>query len=525
MEFPKTDSRVQVLIVAPPYRLSQTTFALGLMWIAAVLQKAGHHVEVIDMDVLNLNEEELTRQLRERTYDYLCLGGMITAWNFARFVCDYVKAIKPHVTVVVGGGIITSTPLSFLSVARADIGVIGEGEEAILDIINTIEYKKDLAGVPGIVYRRDGQLYQTGRREPIQDLDTIPFPAWDLFNVRECYSRYPSHRSVLKAKRLGSIYTTRGCPFQCTFCYTEKKVRQRSIPNVIEEIKELYERYGIRHLMIADDLFVVRKERAIEFCEALIRERIKITWSATGRCNIIDREFLKIMKAGGCDFMGLGIESGSADVLKAMKKNQTPQQIIEAVKMVQDAGIIPGGTFILGMPGETRQTIRETVSLYKEINKYRKHVNRFFFATPYPGTPLYAQMRKKGKIPDEIAFFELLSERGDAVDFVTNCTDSLSDTELIEMKKEIEAEVFHDFVKKHPLAAFCQFMATKTYWSEIQSTLIFFKMRGFVAGFLFLWKKLLTKLGWIPNPYTKRWAMKRASNSSENLLEGKNLTF
>ncbi len=519
------DSRKRVLIVAPPYRLSQTAFALGLMWIAAVLQKAGHHVEVIDMDAFNLPMDDYVKELKERRYDYLCTGGMVTAWNFIRFTSDFVKEIKPQVKVIVGGGIISSTPKSFVSVSKADAGVVGEGEETILDLIDAFENGRPLSTVDGIVFKQGDEVIQTKEGKLIQDLDSMPFPAWDLFRVGEVYSRYPSHHSVLRAKRLGSIYTTRGCPFRCTFCYTEKTVRQRSIANVIEEIKELKHRYGVRHLMIADDLFVVRKQRTIEFCEALIKEKLNVTWSATGRCNIIDPAFCKLMKRAGCDFMGLGIESGSETVLKAIKKNQTPQQIVEAVRMVQKAGITPGGTFILGLPPETKETIRETVEIYKKINSYRTHVNRFFFATPYPGTPLYDQMTQEGRIKDEIAYFELISERGDAVDFVINCTKSLSDEELIRAKEEIEQEVFRDFLKKHPWMAFMQFLVMRTPWGKIRNTLITFKMKGFREGIDFLWKKILCKLRFIPDPYERRWTKKKTYAYAQTLIEGRMVTF
>ncbi len=519
------DSSKRVLIVAPPYRLSQTAFALGLMWIAAVLERAGHHVEVIDMDAYNLPMDDFMKELRERNYDYLCTGGMITAWNFLKFTCDLVKQIKPQVKVIVGGGIISSTPKSFVSATKADVGVIGEGELAILDIIQAFENGKPLSNVDGIVFKEGDEIIQTKEGKLIQDLDSIPFPAWDLFNVGEVYSRYPSHHSILHAKRLGSIYTTRGCPFRCTFCYTEKTVRQRSIPNVIEEIKQLKDRYGIRHIMIADDLFVVRKNRTIEFCEAMIKNKIKVTWSATGRCNIVDPEFCKLMKAAGCDFMGLGIESGSDRVLKEIKKSQTPKQIVEAVKMVQQAGITPGGTFIIGLPPETKETVRETVGVYKKINSYRTHVNKFFFATPYPGTPLYDEMVKLGRIKDEIAYFEKISERGDAVDFVMNCTRGMTDEELVRIKTEIEDEVFRDFIKKHPWYAFIQFIVTKTPWGKIRNTLITFKMKGLREGVQFLWRKILVKLKLAPDPYERRWSKKKTYAYAQTMIEGRMVTF
>jgi len=277
-------------------------------------------------------------------------------------------------------------------------------------LIKAFENNQSLHTVDGIVFKEFGQVVQTKPAPMIADLDSLPFPAWDLFNVKDVYSRFPSEPSIFKAKRMGSVYTTRGCPFQCTFCYTEKAVRQRSVGNVIEEIRQLKERYGITHILISDDLFVVRKKRTVEFCEALIKSNLNVTWTATGRCNIIDPEFLKIMRRAGCMFLHLGIESGSDTVLKAIKKQQTPDMIINAVKMCRDAGIRPGGTFILGLPPETKETVRETVQVYKTLNNYRKHVNKFFFATPYPGTPLYDEMKAKGRVGNEIEFFEQLSQ-------------------------------------------------------------------------------------------------------------------
>lgn len=517
----------RILIVSPPYRLSQSGFPLGLMYIAATLEKAGHHVEVIDMDVINLPIDDYIKELKERDYDYFCAGGMITCWNFLALSCNLVKQFKPHAKAIIGGGIISSTPLSFIQNSAADIGVIGEGEETILDILHAYENNRPLDSVAGIVYRNElGKAIQTIQRPTLADLDQIPFPAWELFNVDKTYCRFPSHHSFFKAKRVASIYTTRGCPFRCTFCYTEKAVRQRSIDNIMEELKELKDRYKVKYINIADDLFVVRKTRTIEFCEAMIKNKMNLSWSATGRCNIIDKEFLKLMKAAGCEFMGLGIESGSATVLKQIKKAQTPEQIVEAVKMVQQAGITPGGTFILGLPPETKETIRETVATYKEINKYRTHVNRFFYATPYPGTELYDQMLTEGKIGNEIKYFEKISERGDAVDFCVNCTSSMTDEELIRMKREVEAEVFSDFMSKHPWYAFQQALSEKTAWSKIQTLLVTLKMHGLGEAIAFLWNKLLIKLKIRPNVHQRQnWSLHKKTYWQETLFEGHMPTF
>lgn len=519
---------MRALLVCPPYRLSLTNFPLGLAYVAASLLKKGHEVQVIDMDAYNYPIEEFTRKLREYNYDVLCTGGMITAWNFLEFTANYVKEIKPYVRVIVGGGVISSTPLSFVSNTKADIGVIGEGEETIAEVFDAFENHRDLKNVMGIVYRDpEGKIHQTLPRPQIEDPDTIPFPAWDYFETGKLYSRYPSHHSLFKAKRQLTVYTSRGCPYGCTFCYTEKQVRQRSVDNIIAEFEELRGRYGVKFVLIADDLFVVRRDRTVKFCEEMIRRRVGMKWSATGRCNLVDEEFLKLMKAAGCEFMGLGIESGSGTVLKAIKKNQTPEQIVRAVKMVTKAGIVPGGTFILGLPAETPQTVRETVELYKKINSYRTHVNRFFFATPYPGTPLYAEMLNKGKIKDEVNYFRELSKRGDAVDFVINCTEAFTDEALRQTKQEIEKEVFMDFVRKHPIYALIQFINQKTLWGKVKTLLISLKMRGLRDTYEFFMIKIKVKLGVIPDPFTRRWATITQANynTAQTMIEGNVTTF
>lgn len=498
-------SKLKILIISPPYRLSAVCLPLGLAYIAAVLRKAGYPVEVIDMDVKNYAPNEYKRILQEKKFDVLCLGGMITAWNFFKFTSDYVKEIKPDVKIVIGGGVITSTPRSFLSVSPADVGVIGEGEDRILDILAAFESGRSLSDIPSIVYRENGEIKQTAPGPLIEDLDRIPFPAWDLFEVEKSYACFPSHDSLLTAKRQMAIATSRGCPYQCTFCYSEKKMRFRSVENVIAEMEELKRRYGITHFSLVDDLFVAQKKRVVHFCEELIRRKMNVSWSASGRCNLADYELYKLMKKAGCYELGLGIESGSATVLDSIKKKQTPEQVVNAVKIVQQAGIIPGGTFILGLPAETPETVRETVEVYKTINSHRTLMNQFFFATPYPGTELYNEVRKKGRIPDEIAFFEKLSEKGDAVDFVINCTEAFTDNELIQTKAAVEKEVFQDFMKKHPLYTFSRWLIRKTPWGKLKVILLRLKMRGFAEVIRFLQTKIRVKRGQIPDPFERRW--------------------
>lgn len=516
-------TKPRVLLISPPYRLTAESMPLGPMYIAAVLEKAGCVIEVIDMDVRNLPPAQYLREIQDRNFDYFFIGGMISAWNFIVYSINAVKALKPSAKVIVGGGIVTGSPSSLFSVCKPDVGVLGEGEATVLEVLDAYESHRSLDRIPGIIFERDGKLVTTPQRDPNDDLDQLPFPAWDLFDFKNTYSLTPTPRSLLGAQRGATVCTTRGCPFQCTFCFTRKQVRQRSVQNIMAEIEVLYNKYGIRYITLSDDLFVVRREKAVEFCNAIIKSKMRIGWSAAGRANLLDKDFLKLCKAAGCELMGFGIESGSSRMLKGMKKNQTPEQIIDSIRMISEAGIKPDGSFIIGMPGECPETVAETLDLYKKLNTYRKYTNAFFFATPYPGTELFRQMRAKGRITDEIPFFENLSEKGDAVQFLVNCTDAFSDEELIRAKKQIETDVFRDLIKQYPFHAFLQYLSGDTTWGRLRNLLLEFKMKGWRAGLRFLSTKLAAKVfkskGGQGPKWDRIWNRKRTLNDDLKLVE------
>jgi radical SAM superfamily enzyme YgiQ (UPF0313 family) len=469
-----------------------------MAYIAAVLRKKGHHIQVIDADAHAFSPEQMKTLLKKLDYDVVATGGLATTFKFVKELCDEVKRIRPDVKIIAGGHFISPSPEVVMNSTKIDIGVLGEGEETTLELVEALDRNEGLHGIPGLVFKEGTKLIRTKSRDVIQDLDSLPFPARDLFYADEVYSKYSFSGSVFGARRTLSILTGRGCPYQCTFCSYERRARMRSVDNVLAEIEELRGRYHIEALDIQDELFILNKARATEFCEKLMRKNWNLRWMACGRVNMVDKELLKLFKRAGCVFLGYGIESGDENVLERMKKGITPEQTVSAVRWAREAGIEPGGSFILGMPGEDHTTVRNTVKLYKEINNYRNHAYEFFFATPYVGTELYDEMRSKGRITDEVGYFERLSVAGDAFNFVVNCTDELGDEELLQIKKDVEADVYRDFARKHPFLVLFRNILKYTGWHYLEKILIKIKLLG-LGGFIRL---CMRKVGLSPREET-----------------------
>lgn len=478
---------MKVLLIQPPYRHGRQMLPTGMAYVAAYLLKAGHEVSFLDADAFIFTKKQLEKKLKEEEFDVVGIGCIVTAYNFVLQVAGFVKKEKPSATVIVGGTLATYSYDSLLKNSLVDFCVIGEGELTMVDLLSVIGEKKDLQNVAGIAYKENGAVVCTKPRQLIENLDTLLYPARDIFYAEDVYSRTTFIDNVLKAGRSMAISGGRGCPYSCTFCSYDRRVRLRSAASLVDELKMLKKKYKIKNFIFEDDLFMTNKDRVEDFCERLIKEKMNLYWSASGRVNLVNKNILAFMKKAGCYTLGYGLESGSAEMLKRMKKFVTPEQNEYAIKITREAGIMPGGSWIIGMPGETKETVRMSVDLYKRINAYRDICNEFFFATPYPGTELYKEMQSKGRIKDEHEYMVKISTIGDAFKFAINCTDSFTDEELIEAKKNTDCEVMRDFYRKHPLLMFA-----KTIRSEfIKKVIIFLKING--ANVFFY--KIMRKLG------------------------------
>lgn len=435
---------MKILLINPPLRENDVpvNFPIGLGIIASIILDNNYEVEVFDVNALRLTKEQVITHLKEYTPDVVGIGGLITTYKYLKWIIPEIRKIFPETKIIIGGGVVTENPEVLLKATPADYAVVGEAENTIIELLDGIKQQSELSNINGIAIKGDdGKVVITPKRSLMKNLDEAPLPAYHLFPL-DIYLENQSHSRILGKQLEMNIITSRGCPFNCNYCYHifSKGVRYRSIENVIEEIKLLIKKYNVYSFVIIDETFTINSKRVTEFCNALQREKIKISWSCYARVSLVNEKLLKLMKKTGCYRIGFGIESGSQKILDSMNKRETVEQAEEAIKKVRRSGIICGATFMFGYPGETKETIAETVAFCK------KHLipTSFFFTTPYPGTQLYSIVQDK--VLEKFGTLEnFLEQLGDVSDFVVNLTD-FSDEELTQLRAQS-----NKYVQKIPL--------------------------------------------------------------------------
>jgi len=432
---------MKILLVNPPCRVP-TVLPLGLGYIASVLRKNGHTVSIMDLNAENRSFPELEKDLGASDCDVIGIGGLTTTYSFIKEFSALAKKVKPKTKVIAGNMVSTAHPELLMENSSVDICVIDEGEETMTELANRLGEFPDIENIKGIVFRKGPVLVRTPPRNRIKDLDSLPFPAWDLFPM-ETYITSTIHREF--GKRSINITAVRGCPFQCIYCSRPfgPSVYMRSPDSVISEIRELKKCYGVEFISFTDDLFTINRKWLKSLCDAMIREDLGIGWAASARVNLVDRDILGKMKLAGCEILGYGFESGSQKILDNMKKGVKVEQAERAIQMTRKAGIAIEGSFMIGMIGETAETVKETVDF---IKRTELALHRFFYTTPYPGTPLYQMAKDMGKIPeDEDMYVGSLGEMYNTL--LVNLTD-MDDGELKKLKGDAEEAIKANFSLK-----------------------------------------------------------------------------
>lgn len=375
---------------------------LGLAYIAAILEQEGHPVEIIDMNAERISQKELQRRVKDASI--VGITGMITEYQEVLRLTNIAKEAKQDIKVVLGGPLATTLPQELLQLSQADFIVIGEGEKTILKLVSAIKYGDGFSSIGGIAYREGDQIVVTKPAEPIANLDTIPFPARHLLNMKQYlqnhFESFGFEIKDFKKIKSTNLITSRGCPYSCTFCFKGmwgNKWRGRSPENIIQEMELLYRKYGANGFIFNDDTFVLDRKRVFEFCNLLRGKSLDLVWYCNGRVNLMTKELLKAMHDAGCRGISYGIESGNQEILNSMRKNITLDQVREGVKWTKDAGINACGYFMIGMLGENKDTIRQTIAFAKELDL---DFYGFSLVTPLPGTELYQAALEKGLIKD-----------------------------------------------------------------------------------------------------------------------------
>ena len=386
---------MKILLVAPPYALLDGHhFPLGLAHVSAVLKQHGFAVACHNNALEDDWQGAFRRVLAAERPDVLGVGGLTQSYPYIKWMLQTAKEALPGVVTVLGGGVLGSEPDVFAALA-ADIGVLGEGEAASPELMRTLEQGGDLGQVAGILYRdAEGRIVRTAPRPFIEGLDSIPFPDYEGFNFAACYAQLGTHDMV----------SSRGCPFHCTFCFSalgRGKYRAHSIDYVIREIRHLVDAYGVRMVGLMDEVFALRKDRIIEFCEKV--KPLGILWYAQLRAGVVDGELLARMRDAGCRTVFYGPESMCPDVLRSMNKKLKPEEIARALELTYQSRIDSFGNFIFGDPAETTQTAWETLGWWMAHRQYFVNLGKI---DCWPGTKIYHDAVQRGLIRDKISFIE-----------------------------------------------------------------------------------------------------------------------
>jgi radical SAM superfamily enzyme YgiQ (UPF0313 family) len=384
---------MKIFLIVPPQAsdikkvLGVTGIPLGLAHLAATLPE--YDVRIIDCLTENFGMAELEREIRLHNPDVVGLTATTPAIYNAYEAAVMVKRINPDCRVVIGGPHVTFTARETLRECEAiDVVVRGESELTFHKLVRAWDKGLPINRIAGLTFRSNGAVTQTPDRPFIQNLDTLPFPAWE---------KLPMEKYKFNGKRFGIVMTSRGCPFDCIFCSSSqlcgKIWRARNPENVVDELKLLHDEVGIREIEFMDDTFTLDSSRAEKVCDRIVKEGLDISWTCSSRVNTINKRLAEKLNRAGCHTVYFGIESGSQEILDRIGKGINLNQSRKAVKIARHAGLNSLGSFIIGLPGETGRSIRNTIGFAKRLGLT---FAQFTTATPYPGTKLYSWAKRKG---------------------------------------------------------------------------------------------------------------------------------
>ena len=386
-------TEMNVLLVQPidkamNYRAKRPV--LGLAYIGTILKREGHKVFVIDLRFKSYKKSRFLDILKSFKPDMAAFS--VTALT-VEHTFELIKLVKEKTSakVVAGGPEVTSLPNNFLKNKLIDFIIVGEGDFSFSEFVNKAENGRDFSKVSGLGFRRNGKFI-INPCKVIDDLDSIPFPNWDIFPLKG----YNKKASKIKFP----ILTSRGCPYRCSYCPSSRinfRYRVRSAKNVVDEMEHLIKKYGARNFQVMDDNFAVVKQRVFDICDDIIKRNLKVKW-VIGQgftANHADFDMFKKMKEAGCILISIGVESSDPEILRNIEKPATREQMLNALKLAKKAGITTKANFICGLPGATYKTEMGYIDFFKEADV---DIPRFGNIMVFPNTPLYDWAKKNAKM-------------------------------------------------------------------------------------------------------------------------------
>ncbi len=376
---------------------------LGLAYLAAVLEQNDFEVRIMDCPVCRMDHEKLKADIASFEPDLVGIASMTPTIPSALKSVRVAKEACPDAKVIMGGPHATFADKQILTEEPAvDIVVRGEGEETLLELAQHSPKLDKLQEIKGITFRNKDQIVQTPNRPFIQNLDELPRPA---------YKYLPIDKYRIHGKKFLPIMTSRGCPFQCSFCSASRifgaEFRARSPKNVVDELEWLKDVHGAEGVSFHDDTLTLDKKRIIDICEGIINRKIDIPWGCSTRVDLVSKEILAKMAKANCNEVCFGVESGCQRILNAVKKRVSPDQCENAIKWAKEIGMFVTVSVIIGYPGETQETIKQTLDL---VHRLEPDDAWLCLPTPYPGTELRALVEKLGwKMSDDWTLYNTMN--------------------------------------------------------------------------------------------------------------------
>lgn len=428
---------MKILLIVPTHRyklqypsfLSITDFPVGFAYLASGLRTAGHAVFGLNPNndagydnAFQMLKAKIIAAINNIHPDLICTGGLCTDYDFLKDELRILRDLVPNTPIVLGGGIITHDAEYVFRNLRPDFCIVGEAEELLVQLAQSLQNgSNQYDRIPNLGYWENGIAKFTKQDFHYIDLDQRAFPDYEPFGIKEMLDQYSmGSRYLYRYTRLNprpmTIVTGRSCPFNCTFCVHQRRIkyRARKIDNVLEEISHLYVKYQFNILIILDELFAVNKTRLRDFSEGVLQGRRDLGWDfdwmfQTHAIASFDQQTLSVARKAGCYFFSYGLESASPRVLASMNKRTKQSQMIEAIQAADQAQIGFGGNFIFGDVAESWETVGETMSFFQE---YCRDIHIYFgWLQPYPGSKLFDYCIEKKIIQDKLQFYEYIDER------------------------------------------------------------------------------------------------------------------
>lgn len=426
---------MRVLLVNPATRqyckpngektCKNATMPLGLAFLCSYARKGEHEISILDVTVegydteiavdkynirYGLSIKEINNKIQQYSPDVVgisCLQSM--RYNEAVEVCSAVKKVSKDIITVMGGSHVTGLPDYCMKNDDLDYAIIGEGEEPFLKLLNALENRENISNIPGIVFKKGKEIIFGPSQTWIEDLDTMPIPAWDELPMEKYFSVGigPSQKIL---DRYAILVTSRGCPHRCYYCPSWKcwgtVYRSRSPQSVMEEIEMLNKEYNIDNYLFEEHNFITNKDRVLKICELIMKKNMKIRWSAPNGMEVqcLDKEYIETMAAAGCDTLHLAIETTCKKVYSHLDKRIDYDHVKQVINWGRACGMKVATLFMLGFPEETIEDMRETLSYAESLNADYVH---FFIATPLPGTLFYEKSIREGWMAEPKDFSNL----------------------------------------------------------------------------------------------------------------------